>query len=162
MRLILIAIVSVLMGLLGCRGKTSNKTPSSKTASTVAAQTQNKEKGPAAAKTFKLDKSQIKQLIPNMGGCIATDKITVEGKKVGFMYRTSPINDADSGWQFTAGDESQEYMDDPKNSGIYAVNTICNYDPSIIPFLNSPVGSSFIRDPKTGNFVKDNFVPPKD
>ncbi len=122
----------------------------------------NSERNTAVDKKFSLDKSEIKQLIPNMGGCIATDKITVEGRKVGFMYREAPDNDVDSGWRFMAGDEDEEYMDNPDNHGIYAVNTICNYDPTIIPHLNSPAGSAFIRDPETGRFVKDDFVPPND
>ena len=46
-------------------------------------------------------------------GCFATDRILVDGEKVGYMYREEPAdgNDWDSGWRFTAGDESQEYMD---------------------------------------------------
>ena len=33
--------------------------------------------------------------------------------------------------------ESQEYVNNPDNIGIYDVNTIANYDCSIIPYLNS-------------------------
>ena len=44
----------------------------------------------------------------------------------------------DSGWRFTAGDESEEYMDDPNNAGIYKLNTICNDDPDIISLLHTP------------------------
>ena len=78
-------------------------------------------------------------------GCVATDRITVDGMKVGYMYREEPDYKGDSGWRFTAGDESDEYMDNPKNSGIYDLNTICNDDPEIIEFLNSETGSSFER-----------------
>ena len=63
---------------------------------------------------------------------IATNRITVEGCKVGYCYREKPDGDWDSGWRFTAGDESEEYMDDPNNAGIYKLNTICNDDPDII------------------------------
>lgn len=61
------------------------------------------------------------------------------------MYRTKPHNVQDSGWAFLAGDESQEYMDNPNNHNIYNVNTIANYDPQIIPLLDAPVGSAYIR-----------------
>jgi len=74
------------------------------------------------------------------------------------MYREEPDNDFDSGWRFTAGDESDEYMDDPGNSGIYALNTIANYDPEIIPFLNAPYSSAFARD-KDGVFQEEEFEP---
>ena len=54
-------------------------------------------------------------------GCFATDKILVDGCKVGYMYREQPDCDSempDSGWRFTAGDECEEYMDNPNNLGI--------------------------------------------
>ena len=79
-------------------------------------------------------------------GCIATNRITVEGYKVGYCYREKPDGDWDSGWRFTAGDESEEYMDDPNNAGIYKLNTICNDDPYIIPLLNTPAPCAFERD----------------
>ena len=64
---------------------------------------------------------------------------------VGYMYRTRPHDELDSGWAFLAGDEEEAYMDDPNNLEIYDVNTIANYDPKIIPLLDAPVGSAFIR-----------------
>jgi len=79
-------------------------------------------------------------------GCIATNRITVEGCKVGYCYREKPDGDWDSGWRFTAGDESEEYMDDPNNAGIYKLNTICNDDPDIIALLHTPALCAFERD----------------
>lgn len=84
----------------------------------------------------------VKSLLPDWkgaDGCIATNRITVEGRKVGYCYREEPDGGWDSGWRFTAGDESDEYMDDPNNAGIYKLNTICNDDPDIIPLLNTPL-----------------------
>ena len=103
-------------------------------------------------KSFKIPGDQIKQLILNMGACFATDRITVDGMKVGYMYREDPDKDVDSGWLFFSGDESQDYVDNPKNTSVYAVNTICNYDPAIIPFLSAPIGASFGRIPGTDDF----------
>ena len=91
----------------------------------------------------------VKSLLPDWkgaDGCIATNRITVEGCKVGYCYREKPDGDWDSGWRFTAGDESEEYMDDPNNAGIYKLNTICNDDPDIIPLLNTPTPCAFERD----------------
>ena len=79
-------------------------------------------------------------------GCIATNRITVEGCKVGYCYREKPDGGWDSGWRFTAGDESEAYMDDPNNAEIYKLNTICNDDPDIILMLNIPVPCAFERD----------------
>ena len=91
----------------------------------------------------------MKNLLPdgeNATGCIATNRITVEGCKVGYCYREKADGDWDSGWRFTAGDESDEYMDDPNNAGIYGLNSICNDDPDIIPLLNTPAPCAFERD----------------
>jgi hypothetical protein len=96
-------------------------------------------------KEFALSADQIKPLATNRGACFATDMITVEGRKVGYMYRDEPGDRQDSGWVFTAGYESQAYMDDADNHGIYDVNTIANYDREIIPFLDAPAGAAFER-----------------
>ena len=111
-------------------------------------------------KKFKIKKEDIKELIEIEGpnGCLATDKITVDGCKVGYMYREEPVvNTYDSGWRFFSGDEEEEYCDNPDNISIYQINTIANYDQDIIPFLNAPYGSAFIRD-ENGNFIKDVIV----
>jgi len=99
------------------------------------------------SKTFHLKASDIKPVAEGHGGCIATDRITVEGARVGYMVRDAPLNAVDSGWSFFAGDESQNYLDDPDNSGVYDVNTIANYDPEIVQFLEAPIGSRFVRWP---------------
>lgn len=96
-------------------------------------------------KNFKIPGDQIRPLATGRGGAIASDRITVDGRPVGYMYRTAPRNNIDSGWAFLAGDETQDYMDNSHNHAIYDINTIANYDPEIIPLLDSPVGSAFIR-----------------
>lgn len=103
------------------------------------------ERAVAKGKRFKLKGSDIRALVPGLGGCIASDKITVHGQRVAYMVRGEPAAPEDSGWVFTAGTESQAYMDDPANFEVYDVNTIANYDRDIIPFLRAPAGSSFER-----------------
>ena len=98
---------------------------------------------------FRVKAEDMKNLLPDWeeaSGCIATNRITVEGCKVGYCYREKADGDWDSGWRFTAGDESDEYMDDPNNAGIYGLNSICNDDPDIIPLLNTPAPCAFERD----------------
>ena len=77
-----------------------------------------------------------------------------EGQKVGFMYREDPDNEIDSGWRFLSGNESDEFLDDPDNLGLYDVNTIANYDQAIIPLLDAPSGAAYERDQETGEFVE--------
>ena len=100
-------------------------------------------------RNYHVKAEDVKDLLPDWegaDGCIATNRITVEGCKVGYCYREKPDGGWDSGWRFTAGDESEEYMDDPNNAGIYKLNTICNDDPDIIPLLNTPAPCAFERD----------------
>jgi hypothetical protein len=104
-------------------------------------------------KKFGLRADQIRPLAQGRGGCFATDMITVEGRKVGYMYREEPDNDIDSGWRFMSGRESQAYMDDAANLAIYDVNSVANYDPDVIPFLDAPIGSAFEREGGTGAFA---------
>lgn len=87
-----------------------------------------------------------------MGGCIATDSITVEGLPIVYMYRNEPINDLDSGWRFFSAIDDQAYIDDLNNSGIFDVNTIVNYDQSIIPYLDYPFGVKLEKDNNSGKF----------
>jgi hypothetical protein len=108
-------------------------------------------------KQFKIPGDQIQRLIPNMGGCYATDRITVDGLKVGYMFRELPDKDVLSGWTFMAGDESQEYADNPDNWALYDVNTICNYDPAIIPHLDAVYGTAFGRTRGTDHFQEEPF-----
>jgi len=97
-------------------------------------------------KIFKISADQLEELISDAGACIATDKITVEGMPVGFMYREEQMDALDNGWRFFSGTEDQEYVDNPDNSGIYNTNTIANYDPAIIPYLDLPEGTELERN----------------
>ena len=106
------------------------------------------------SKQFKLESSQIRPLVYGYGSCIASDHITVEGKPVGYMYREASDNGADSGWRFFSGMESQAYADNPDNFSIYDVNTIANYDPSVIPLLDAAPGSAWGKD-ASGQFVEE-------
>ena len=100
-------------------------------------------------RNYHVKAEDVKHLLPDWegaDGCIATNRITVEGRKVGYCYREEPDGGWDSGWRFTAGDESEAYMDDPNNAGIYKLNTICNDDPDIISLLHTPAPCAFERD----------------
>lgn len=90
---------------------------------------------------FRIKPEDIRELVPSMGFCIVSDKITVEGLPVGYMYREEPQDENDSGWRFLSGTETQQYIDEPSNSMMFEVNVVANYDPGIIPYLNRPVGT---------------------
>ncbi len=105
-------------------------------------------------KNFKIKAEDIKSLIQPMGSCLTSDKITVEGLPIGYMYRESPEEENDSGWRFLSGTESQEYIDDPYNSMVFEVNTVANYDSSIIPYLKSRIGTELERIENSDEFTE--------
>lgn len=102
---------------------------------------------------FAIAEEELKPLAEGLGSCFATDMVTRGDRGVNYMYREEPSSDDDSGWRFFAGQEPADYMENPANTSIYDVNTIANYEPDIIPLLNSPAGSEFERD-ATGSLVK--------
>ena len=106
---------------------------------------------------FLIRKNKIKKVYSTTGnsGCFASNEITKNGQLVGYMYREEPDSTfPDSGWRFFSGYESEEYTDDPNNFNIFDLNTICNYDPSIIKYLDAPFGTAWIR--RGNEFVIDN------
>lgn len=95
-------------------------------------------------------------------GCFASDRIMVDGCRVGYMYREQPEEAfADSGWRFFEGNESKMYPGDLNHTGIYTLNEVCNYASDIMPLLNAPFGTAFVRC-KDGSFQKEPLVIPPD
>src|SRR6478752_5173256 len=107
-------------------------------------------------KLYRLSPTQLTSIAPGRGSCMASDMILVDGKRVAYMYREPPDSDHDSGWRFFSGEESQAYSDDPEHFALYDVNTVANYDPSIVAWLDEPVGSAFERD-ESGAFIEIPF-----
>lgn len=94
----------------------------------------------------------IRDLIPPMGYCYASDKITIDGFPVGYMHREQPEDAEDSGWRFYSGTETDEYVEDEYHFMMFDVNYIANCDPSIIPYLKSKRGTEFERIEGTDKF----------
>ncbi|MDA3883740.1 MAG: DUF2185 domain-containing protein [Bacteroidales bacterium] len=100
-----------------------------------------------------LPTDKIQELVSPMGYCIASDRITVDGCKVEFMYREQRETPEDSGWRFLAGDETDEYLENNMNIMMFEVNYIANIDPAIIPYLKHKIGSEYERNEKTDSFI---------
>ena len=83
------------------------------------------------------------------------------------MYREEPHKGKpDSGWRFLAGDEDDSYVNNPNNLHLLAINTICNYDKDIIPYLKSEVGRAYIRmgsnNIEVDDGTKEKFIEKQD
>jgi len=105
-------------------------------------------------KKYKLKAGGNADLVPKMGYCLASDKVTVDGMPVGYMYREEPEEEDDSGWRFLSGTEEQDYVDNPENAAIFEVNTIANLDPAIVYYLKMPYGTEMERIPGEDKFRK--------
>ncbi len=120
---------------------------------------------PKRDKEYRLWPSELRDYLTDWegpDGCLATDHITVLGKPVGWCYREEPApGHPDSGWRFFSGEEDGDYLSDLSHTEVYTLNTICNYDPGILPLLTAPVGSAFTRD-ADGKFHAEQRKPPKD
>ena len=120
---------------------------------------------PPRKKEYGLWAPEFKQYLPDWegpNGCFATDHITVLGKKVGWCYREQPTEGRpDSGWRFFSGEEGDDYVNDLAHTDVYDLNTICNYDPDILPLLTAPVGTAYARG-ADGKFHAEQYTPSED
>lgn len=98
-------------------------------------------------KKYRIPAEEIRPLAMGYGMCLVPDTILVTGLPVRLMYRVMPERRQDSGWRFFAGNESPEYLADPRYIGIYDVNLVANYCPDIIENLNAPPYSAYEKGP---------------
>jgi len=119
---------------------------------------------PERKKNYRLWPSEMKFYLPNWdgpNGCFVTDRISVDGCRVGWCYREEPAEGfPDSGWRFFSGDESEDYIADISHTEVVDLNTACNYDPDIVPLLSAPYGSAFARG-EDGSFRPEPFDLPE-
>ena len=119
---------------------------------------------PPREKAFRLWPSEMKMYLPNWegpNGCFLTDRVAVDGCKVGWCYREKPETGfPDSGWRFFSGDESEAYIAELGHTGVYDLNTVCNLDPEVIPLLDAPFNSAFARG-EDGKFRPEPFDLPE-
>lgn len=107
-----------------------------------------------ANKKFRLSAEDIVPGIAPEDGCLATDRIVVDGRPVGYMYRDG------WGWVFTARDETPEYLAVPDRLNMATLNVVANYDRSIVPYLQAPPGTAFVRH--GDGFVEDPEGAPRE
>ena len=108
-------------------------------------------------KIFLKSIDEVSEIITKpMGYALVSDRITVDGEKIKYMYRETPDNKQDSGWRFFAGDEDEDYLDDENNIELMNVNIIAHYDKNIIPFLESDYETAFGLD-ENGTFIKEDY-----
>lgn len=84
--------------------------------------------------------------------CFVTKRVLDGGARVGYLYREPPDSKDDSGWRIMAGDETDEYMDDPHNSAYVSLGAVLGRDDSFRDLLETPAPCAYARDAETGRF----------
>jgi len=87
--------------------------------------------------------------------CFVTNRVLRDGQRVGYLYREDPDEEKDSGWRLTANDESEEYMESSDNLAYVSLGAVLSKDDSFRHLLESPVGSAFVRDEASGEFISN-------
>ncbi len=102
---------------------------------------------------FIIKGEDIKQLISKDAGfCFISNKVVKEGFRLDFLYKEQGEQNFDSGWRFFAGDESDEYINNPENCSLVLLNTAINYAPELIPYLDSSIGTQLERVGSSNKF----------
>lgn len=85
--------------------------------------------------------------------CFVTNNILEVGEKVGYLYREEPDEENDSGWRFTTGTETDEYMDDSDNLSYVSLGAVLRQDDSFVELLERKAGVAFLKN-EAGEFVE--------
>ena len=86
-----------------------------------------------------------RKIILNLNAYVSK-KVTEEGWKVGYMERSEPVNERDSGWAFMAGNEDAEYTSDAGNIELIKVGNVWQlFDSDIFKYIDMPIGTRLIR-----------------
>jgi hypothetical protein len=94
---------------------------------------------------------------------LVSRRVVEDGEPVRWLYRQPPHNDRDSGWRVFAGDESQDYLDDPGNCRIVVLRELLERDRTLETVLRAPEGSAFERENADSPFQPmSNFEMPDD
>ncbi len=95
---------------------------------------------------FISQEEDYKILLELLKTCIVTKKLLDENWKVGLMQKLESESEMDSGWFLSVGNETQEYVDNPKNLCVITLSELCEKDPVLIRYLmDKEVGDSLIR-----------------
>ena len=109
---------------------------------------------------FKKRKKQTPEIkpFPLIGALMVSKKVTEEKLPVLFMYREKPSRPEDSGWRLFSGFESDDFLANPANTGIYNPMTLIEMDQSLRQLLLRERGIVFERkDSKSDWYEVDDY-----
>lgn len=78
---------------------------------------------------------------------LASSQVVGSGRlPVCFAFRLRPNNEADSGWVFWSGKETQAFIDDKTNTAVYPLLRFLEMDKTLREIIQNPIGSAWERD----------------
>jgi hypothetical protein len=84
--------------------------------------------------------------------CFVTKRVLEGGARARYLYREAPDTKEDSGWRILAGDETDEYMDDPANAAYVSLGAVLGKDDSFVHLLDTPAPCAYWRDTESEAF----------
>jgi len=76
---------------------------------------------------------------------IVSKKVREEGWKIGYGIRFEPTHEGDSGWCFSVGNETDEYINNPDNLELWVVNSVLMTEPALNEFITAPFDTAIVR-----------------
>ena len=91
--------------------------------------------------------------------CFVTGRVLEDEQPVGNLFRENPDEGDEvlpgfSGWNMVAGDEDDEYLDDPANWHYVPLGAVLDINDRFIELLDAPFYTEFEYDPEQDAFVE--------
>lgn len=87
------------------------------------------------------------------GYALAPKALIESPTQILYMYREDPDGIYDTGWRFFSGSETDEYVNNPDNIGLYDILTIVAKYPYVRDYLTLPPGSAVERNDQFSDFI---------
>lgn len=114
--------------------------------------------------SYHIINTQLDDPVPSLANqylerCYVTGRVLYDEQPVGNLYRENPDEGENeledfSGWNIMAGDEDDDYLEDPENWHYVSLGSVLNIDDRFIEILNAPFESEFEYDPEEDAFVE--------
>ncbi len=92
-------------------------------------------------------KLSVDPSIANAGAIVCSH--VVAGEPILRAFRDKSMDPADSGWQFLCDSGADENIE---NAQLWTVTQVTEHDPSLLTFINSPVGTTMSRPDATSEW----------
>lgn len=97
------------------------------------------------------------------GKCVVSKNIIENNGRLKWCFREYPVNEEDNGWRFLSDIDTEDFINDSKNMGIYSFNDLVEFEPAILNIFNLPIGTdltitkqgkkTIIIDNNTGKYI---------